>query len=48
MLNLIYKQFELYFAPQKRSLSILYSPVDEGSSFPLLEATLSLCRPDGS
>ena len=48
MLNLIYKQFELYFAPQKRSLSILYSPVDEGNSFPLLEATLSLCRPDGT
>ncbi|MBR4219847.1 MAG: alpha-galactosidase, partial [Victivallales bacterium] len=48
MQNLVYKQFEVYYDHQLGHLSIFYSPVDNGSSFSLLEATLSICNPDGT
>ena len=48
MQNLVYKQFEVYYDHLLGHLSILYSPVDNGSSFSLLEATLSICNPDGT
>ncbi len=48
MMYLVYKQFEVYFDTQTGSLSVLYSPQDEGNSFPLLEATVTICNPDGT